>query len=75
MSATTMRVLPGGDLSYHLIEEGGRFSEERVRIYLAQVYLALEYLHSKRVLHRDLKPANVVLDGEGFVKVTVRKLV
>jgi serine/threonine protein kinase len=32
--------------------------------------LALEYLHSLRVVHRDLKPDNLLIAHDGHVKVT-----
>lgn len=32
--------------------------------------LALEYLHSLRVVHRDLKPDNLLIAHDGHLKVT-----
>lgn len=61
--------LTGGDISYHL-EKHGKFSLERVRLYMAELSLALEYLRSKRIIHRDLKPANMLLDSQGHVHLT-----
>lgn len=31
--------------------------------------LALEYLHSLRVVHRDLKPDNLLIAHDGHIKV------
>ncbi len=59
----------GGDISYHL-EKHGKFSLPRVRLYIAEVSLALEYLRSKSIIHRDIKPANMLLDSQGHVHVT-----
>lgn len=33
--------------------------------------LALEYLHSLRVVHRDLKPDNLLIAHDGHIKVVV----
>ena len=41
-----------------------------VKIYAAEVLLALESMHKREIIFRDLKPANVVLDSEGHAKVT-----
>jgi serine/threonine protein kinase len=39
---------------------------------LCQV-LALEYLHSLRIIHRDIKPENILIAGDGHIKVRLRK--
>lgn len=47
-----------------------RFTEDRARIYLAEIILALEDLHNRDIIFRDLKPDNVVLDSEGHACLT-----
>jgi serine/threonine protein kinase len=47
-----------------------RFSEERARLYTAEVLLALEELHKQDIIYRDLKPDNVVLDKDGHAMIT-----
>ena len=59
----------GGDISYHL-EKQGRFTLARVRLYVAELSLALEYLREHLVIHRDVKPANMLLDSGGHVHLT-----
>lgn len=54
-----MEYLNGGDL-YALLKNLVCFDEEMTRMYIAEVILALEYLHSKSIIHRDLKPDNMV---------------
>jgi serine/threonine protein kinase len=47
-----------------------RFSEERSRLYLAELILALEDLHKRDIIFRDLKPDNIVFDEEGHALLT-----
>ena len=45
------------------------FKEEMVRFYIAQLLLAIEYLHQQNVIYRDLKPENILVDLDGNIKL------
>lgn len=47
-----------------------RFSEDRAKLYAAEILLAIEHLHQKDIIYRDLKPDNVVLDEAGHAMLT-----
>jgi len=64
-----MDFINGGELFFHL-QKDRRFPEERVRFYIAEIVLGLEYLHSNGVLYRDLKPENLLLTNEGHICMT-----
>jgi serine/threonine protein kinase len=59
----------GGELFFHLKNQG-RFNDERASFYAAQVVLAFEHLHKRNIIYRDLKPENVLLDDQGYIKIT-----
>lgn len=70
--ALVMEYCPGGNLN-DLIVRNGRpgLSEKVVRQLLAEVLLALAYLHDELdVVFRDMKPENIVLDAQMHAKLT-----
>lgn len=38
--------------------------------YSAQIASIFEYLHSKNVVYRDLKPENLLINTDGYMKLT-----
>ncbi|XP_043713564.1 probable serine/threonine protein kinase IRE4 [Telopea speciosissima] len=64
-----MEYLNGGDL-YSLLRNVGCLEEDAARIYIAELVLALEYLHSLGIVHRDLKPDNILIAHDGHIKLT-----
>jgi CRP-like cAMP-binding protein len=59
----------GGEL-FSVLRARTFFDEDTARFYAASVVLAFEYMHSKNIIYRDLKPENLLLDSDGYLKVT-----
>ena len=39
------------------------------KFYSASIFLAIEYIHKKKIIHRDIKPANIMIDKKGYIKI------
>ncbi|XP_061904150.1 ribosomal protein S6 kinase alpha-4 isoform X2 [Entelurus aequoreus] len=59
----------GGEMFTHLYQRD-HFSEEAVRLYSAEIILALEHLHKLGIVYRDIKLENILLDSDGHVVLT-----
>lgn len=64
-----MELMKGGDFQ-GVLEEYTCLSEDIAKFYIAEIVLAIEYLHSHGIVHRDLKPDNILLDTNGHAKLT-----
>lgn len=62
-----MDYVPGG----RLLERMGRrrFTPDEARLYIAQIMIAIEYLHSEQILYRGIKPENVLIDENGYIRL------
>ncbi|KAK9119824.1 hypothetical protein Scep_017917 [Stephania cephalantha] len=70
-SCLVMEFCPGGDL--HALRQrqpGKHFPEHAARFYVAEVLLALEYLHMLGIIYRDLKPENVLVREDGHIMLS-----
>ncbi|KAK8527082.1 hypothetical protein V6N13_084950 [Hibiscus sabdariffa] len=70
-SCLVMEFCPGGDL--HTLRQrqpGKHFTELAVKFYVAEVLLALEYLHMLGIVYRDLKPENVLVREDGHIMLS-----
>ncbi|XP_077113367.1 microtubule-associated serine/threonine-protein kinase 4-like isoform X2 [Ranitomeya variabilis] len=59
----------GGDCNSFL-KLNGPLPLDLARMYIAEMVVAVEYLHSYGVIHRDLKPTNLMISSTGHIKVT-----
>ena len=58
---------PIGDLSYQI--QLNLFEEDEAKFYIAELIIAIEYLHQHDIIYRDLKPENILIDADGHVKL------
>lgn len=63
-----MEYIRGGDLR-NFMDHKGKFTEEWTKLYIAELVLALEYLHSNKIIYRDMKPNNIMVDDNLHIKL------
>lgn len=61
-----MNYCPGGEL-FFIRQQHGIFQPAQVRLYVAEIALAIGALHAKGFVYRDLKLENLLLDAEGHI--------
>lgn len=59
----------GGEL-FTLLRRCRYFKEKVARFYSACVIEGFEYMHTRDIVYRDLKPENLILNTDGYLKIT-----
>ena len=62
-------LVPGESLAY-LIKINNTLSLDAVKFYSASVITALDYLHKKNIIERDLRPQNIIVNSDGYIKLS-----
>ncbi|KAF8109287.1 hypothetical protein N665_0098s0015 [Sinapis alba] len=63
-----MELAAGGDFTKIL--RSGRLKESEARRYFQQLVSALTFCHREGIAHRDVKPQNLLLDKDGYLKIS-----
>ncbi|CAI4223181.1 unnamed protein product [Auanema sp. JU1783] len=64
-----MEYVRGGELFTHLCNRGS-FDIKTAKFFIAELIVAIDSLHQRKVIYRDLKLENILLDEEGHIKLT-----
>jgi len=57
-----------GDLS-EILDEYSLLDEEIAKFLIAQLILAMKYMHERGIIFRDLKPENILIDKDGHIRL------
>ena len=63
-----MEYLPGGDV-YTLLSKNN-LPKKTIQLIVAETILAVNYLHSIRIIHHDIKPENILISIKGHFKLS-----
>ncbi|KAJ7472785.1 kinase-like protein [Mycena latifolia] len=63
-----MDYIPGASIRTN-VRKYGKFGEENIKSFTAQILHGLEYLHARGILHGELKSSNILVNPMGTCKI------
>ncbi|EFA75251.1 cAMP-dependent protein kinase [Heterostelium album PN500] len=63
-----MEYIDKGEL-FNYIRSENQIEERVAKMIIAEIILAIDYLHQQNIVYRDLKPENVLVDIDGHIKL------
>lgn len=67
-SVLIMEYVGGGELYYHM-KKRGSIPLNEAKLYVAELALAIHFLHQRGIVYRDLKPENIMVGLDGHLKL------
>ena len=58
---------PGGDLNFHILHE--LFEEDEAKFYIAEIILAIEYLHKIDMIFENFNFENILISDDNHIKL------
>ena len=59
----------GGEI-FRLLRKENVFPNDVALFYVAEITLALQFLHEHQIAYRDLKPENLLIGSDGHMRIT-----
>ena len=61
--------IQGGEI-FRLLRKENLFPNDVALFYIAEITLAIQYLHDRQIAYRDLKPENLLIGSDGHLRIT-----
>ena len=63
-----MEYIKGKEL-FDIIRDIGLLNKEQTNFYTASMLIAINYLHTRKIIYRDIKPENIIVERNGYIKL------